>query len=105
MWRVARGLSPGACKHVRLKGGAWERVFSKAANTGVIEGVWRRVTTFLVSNFFGFCRPKAVEDYGIVSFLKLWADLHRFEGLGRGLFERSWLRLGVRGSASLGFWG
>ena len=35
---------------------------------------------------FGFCRSKAVEDHGIVSFPKSWADLHRFEGLGRGSF-------------------
>ena len=63
-------------------------------NAGVIGGAWRRVTAFLVSNFFGFCRSKAVEEHGIVSFLKLWADLHRFEGLGHRSFERSWLRLG-----------
>ena len=46
---------------------------------------------------FGLCRSKAVEDHGIVSFPKSWADLHRFEGLGCGSFERSWLRLGVCG--------
>ena len=51
----------------------------------------------LISNFFGLCRSKAVEDHGIVSFPKSWANLHIFEGLGRGLFERSWLRLGARG--------
>ena len=33
----------------------------------------------------------------MVSFLKSWADLHRFEGLGRRSFERSWLCLGARG--------
>ena len=33
---------------------------------------------------FGFCWSKALKDHGIVSFLKSWADLHRFEGLGRG---------------------
>ena len=33
---------------------------------------------------FGFCRSKAVKDHGIVNFPKSWADLHRFEGLGRG---------------------
>ena len=54
---------------------------------------------------FGFCRSKAVEDHGIVSFPKSWADLHRFEGLGRGSFERSWLRLGACGSGWLDFWG
>ena len=54
---------------------------------------------------FGFCRSKAVEDLGIVSFPKSWADLHRFEGLGRGSFERSWLRLGARGSAWVDFRG
>ena len=106
MWRIARGLSLGACKRVRLTGGAWERVFAEAVNIGVIEGAWRCVTAFLVSNFFGFCRSKAVEDRGIVSFLKLWADLHRFEGLGRGSFERSWLRLGcVAGLLGLIFLG
>ena len=42
------------------------------------------MTAFLVSDFFGFCRSKAVEDHGIVNFIKLWANLHRFEGLGRG---------------------
>ena len=47
--------------------------------------------------FFGFCQSKAVEDHGIVSFPKSWADLQRFEGLGRGSFERSWLRLGACG--------
>ena len=52
---------------------------------------------------FGLCRSKAVEDHGIVNFPKSWADLHRFEGLGRGLFERSWLRLRARGSAWLDF--
>ena len=51
----------------------------------------------LVLNFFGLCRSKSVEDHGIVSFPKSWVDLHRFEGLGRGSFERSWLRLGARG--------
>ena len=66
-------------------------------NAGVIGGAWQHVTAFLVSNFFGFCRSKAVEDHGIVSFLKLWADLHRFEGLGHGSFERSWLRFRARG--------
>ena len=30
---------------------------------------------------FRSCRSKAVEDLGIVSFLKLWANLHSFEGL------------------------
>ena len=79
------------------------RVFAEAANTGVIKGAWRRVTAFLVSNLFGLCRSKAVEDHGIFSFLKLWADLHRFEGQGCGLFERSWLRLGARGSTWLEF--
>ena len=33
---------------------------------------------------FRFCRSEAVEHHGIVSFPKSWADLHRFEGLGRG---------------------
>ena len=66
-------------------------------NAGVIGGAWQHVTAFLVSNFFGFCRSKAVEDHGIVSFLKLWANLHRFEGLGRGSFERSWLHFEARG--------
>ena len=51
----------------------------------------------LISNFFGLCRSKAVEAHGIVSFPKSWANLHIFEGLGRGLFERSWLCLGARG--------
>ena len=51
----------------------------------------------MVSNFFGLCRSKAVEDHGIVSFLKSWANLHRFEGLDRGSFERSWLSLGAHG--------
>ena len=32
---------------------------------------------------FKSCRSKAMEDPGIVSFLKLWADLHSFEGLSR----------------------
>ena len=51
----------------------------------------------LVSNFFGLCRSKSIEDHGIVSFPKSWVDLHIFEGLGRGSFERSWLCLGARG--------
>ena len=51
----------------------------------------------LISNFFGLCRSKAVEAHGIVSFPKSWANLHIFEGLGHGLFERSWLRLGACG--------
>ena len=51
----------------------------------------------LVSNFFGISQSKAVEDHGIVSFPKSWEDLHRFEGLGRGSFERSWLCLGAHG--------
>ena len=71
---------------------------SEVINASVVGGAWRRVTAFLVLNFFGFCRSKAIENHGIVSFLKLWADLHRFEGLGHGLFKRSWLRLGARGS-------
>ena len=32
---------------------------------------------------FGLCRSKVVEDHGIVSFPKSWADLHSFEGLSR----------------------
>ena len=51
----------------------------------------------LVSNFFGLCRSKAVEDHGMVNFLKSWADLHRFEGLGRGSFERLWLHVAAHG--------
>ena len=42
---------------------------------------------------FRFYRSKVVEDHGIIGFLKLWVDLHRFEGLGRESFERSWLRV------------
>ena len=30
----------------------------------------------------GFCISEAVESPGIVHVLKLWANLHRFEGLG-----------------------
>ena len=56
---------------------------SEAVNANVARGAWQRVTAFLVSNFFGFSRSKAVEDHGIFSFLKLWVDLHRFEGLNR----------------------
>ena len=55
-------------------------------------------------NIFGFCQSKAIEDHGIVSFLKSLADLHRFEGLGHELFGRSWLRLGAHGSTWLDFW-
>ena len=44
---------------------------------------------------FRFCSSKAVQDPCSVRVLKLWADLHRFEGLGCGSFERSWLRVGV----------
>ena len=33
---------------------------------------------------FGSCQSEAVESSGIVHFLKLLADLHRFEGLGCG---------------------
>ena len=102
MWRAARGLSPGACKRVRLTGGTWEHVFVEAANTGVIKGAWRRVIAFLVSNFFGFCRSKAIEDHGIVSFLKLWADLHRSRTFGVD-FPR-FCRLEVDGSSGgIGF--
>ena len=43
---------------------------------------------------FKFCSSTAVQDPCGVH-VKLWADLHRFEGLGRKLFERSWLRIGV----------
>ena len=64
-------------------------------NAGDVGGAWQHVTAFFVSNFFGLCQSKAVEDHGIVSFLKLWVDLHRFEGLGHESFERSWLRLGL----------
>ena len=46
---------------------------------------------------FGPCQSKAVEDPCRVSFVKLWAGLHKFEGLGRGSFERSWPSLGARG--------
>ena len=35
---------------------------------------------------FRFCRLEAVEHHGLVSFLKSWVDLHRFEGFGRGSF-------------------
>ena len=43
--------------------------------------------SFFGLEFFGFCRSKAVEDHGIVGFLKLWADLHKFEGLGHKLLR------------------
>ena len=43
--------------------------------------------SFFGLEFFGFCRSKAVEDHGIVGFLKLWADLHKFEGQGCGLLR------------------
>ena len=36
-----------------------------------------------VPEIFGSCRSKAAEDQGIVSFQKLCADLHSFEGLSR----------------------
>ena len=36
-----------------------------------------------VPEIFGSCRSKAAEDQGIVSFQKLWADLHSFEWLNR----------------------
>ena len=62
---------------------------TEAVNTDVTEGVWKHVAASLVSNFFWLCRSKAIKDHGIVSFPKSWADLHRFEGLGRGSFERS----------------
>ena len=55
---------------------------------------WRHVVALLGPEVFEFCGSKAVEDHGIVNFLKLWAELHRFKGLGRRSFERSWLRLG-----------
>ena len=45
---------------------------------------------------FRFCSSKAVQYAYSVRVLKLWADLHKFEELGRGSFERSWLREGVR---------
>ena len=45
---------------------------------------------------FRFCSSKAVQDPSSVCVLKLWADLHRFKGLGRGSFERLWLRVGAR---------
>ena len=66
-------------------------------DTGSSGGAWRRMAASLVSNFFGLCRSKAVEDHGMVNFLKSWADLHRFEGLGRGSIERSWFRVVARG--------
>ena len=78
---------------------------TEAVNADVVRGAWKRMAASLVSNFFGLCQSKAVEDHGIVSFPKSWADLHRFEGLGRRSFERSWLRLGACGSAWLDFWG
>ena len=78
---------------------------TEVVNSDVAEGAWKRMVASLVSNFFGLCRSKAVEDHGIVSFPKSWADLHRFESLGRGSFERSWLRLGACGSTWLDFWG
>ena len=45
---------------------------------------------------FGTCRSEVVESPGIVCVLELWADLHKFEGLGHGSFERLWLRVGAR---------
>ena len=53
--------------------------------------------SFFGLEIFGLCRSKSIEDHGIVSFPKSWVDLHRFEGLGRGSFERSWLCLGAHG--------
>ena len=67
---------------------------TKAVNAGYSGSTWRRVVALLGPKIFKFCGSKAVEDHGIVSFLKLWAELHRFKGLGRRSFERSWLRLG-----------
>ena len=34
---------------------------------------------------FGSCRSEVDGSNGVVSFQKEWADLHSFEGLGRGL--------------------
>ena len=45
---------------------------------------------------FRFCLSKAVEDHGFVIFAKSWADLHRFEGVGRGVskdFGSAWKRV------------
>ena len=69
---------------------------TEVVNADVPRGVWQCMVAYLVSKFFGFCQSRAVEDHGIVGFLKLWADLHRFEGPGPGSFERSWLRMGAR---------
>ena len=69
---------------------------TEVVNADVPGGMWQCMVAYLVLKFFGFCRSRAIEDHGIVGFLKLWADLHRFEGLGHGLFERSWLRVGAR---------
>ena len=48
-------------------------------------------------DIFGFCRSKAARSTGSFCFLNWWPDLHRSEGVSRGSFERSWLRLGARG--------
>ena len=51
------------------------------------QSFWRRVEARAWDfgpKIFGLCWSKAVEDHGIVSFRKSWADFHRFERLGRG---------------------
>ena len=62
--------------------------------------LWRRVEARAWGfrpEISGFCWSKAVGDHGIVSFLKSWADLHRFERLGCGSSR-------VRGGACSRFW-
>ena len=53
------------------------------------QQLWRHVEArggLFGPEIFRFCRLEAVEHHGIVGFLKSWANLHRFEGFGRGSF-------------------
>ena len=70
----------GTCKRVSGWGGSWNWGFERRW----LRRCMKARGWFFGLEFFGLCQSNAVEDHGIVSFLKPWADLHKFEGLCRG---------------------
>ena len=89
---MARGKEASTRELVITDRGA---CFVQTAFVGASRSAWQHVAVFL-PEIFRFCSSKAVQDPCSVRVLKLWVDLHRFDGLGHGSFERLWLCVGVR---------
>ena len=83
-WRVERVTYPSQCvRHVR---GPRRRVGAREMMlviTRLSGGAWRRVSGLLDLKFSGLVDLRPWKTLVLLVFLKLWADLHSFEGLSR----------------------